>query len=66
EDGMVLLKNEGDILPLNLNEIHSIAIVGPNKDKKFGKLLYGGSSAVKPPYEITLLKGLKDKCKKNG
>lgn len=63
EDGIVLLKNEGNILPLDLNEIETIAVVGPNKDKKFGKLLYGGSSAVKPPYEITPLKGLKDKCK---
>ncbi|MHA2306382.1 MAG: beta-glucosidase, partial [Candidatus Hodarchaeales archaeon] len=63
EDGMVLLKNENNILPLNINEIDTIAIVGPNKEKKFGKLLYGGSSAVKPPYEITPLKGLKDKCK---
>ncbi|MHA2253924.1 MAG: beta-glucosidase [Candidatus Kariarchaeaceae archaeon] len=63
EDGMVLLKNDDNILPLNINEINTIAVVGPNKDKKFGKLLYGMSSAVKPPYEITPLKGLKDKCK---
>jgi beta-glucosidase len=63
EDGMVLLKNDNNILPLNINKIEKIGVLGPNKDKKFGKLLYGGSSAVKPPYEITPLKGLKEKCR---
>ncbi|MFW9994911.1 MAG: beta-glucosidase [Candidatus Odinarchaeota archaeon] len=63
EDGMVLLKNENNLLPLDETEITKIAVIGPNRDKKFGKLLYGGSSAVKPPYEITPLKGLREKCK---
>ncbi len=63
EDGMVLLKNDNNILPLDINKINKLAILGPNRDKKFGKWLYGGSSAVKPPYEITPLKGLKEKCK---
>ncbi|OLS26780.1 MAG: Thermostable beta-glucosidase B [Candidatus Heimdallarchaeota archaeon LC_3] len=61
EEGMVLLKNEGNILPLEFNKINKIAILGPNSNKKFGKMLYGGSSAVKPPYEITPLQGLKEK-----
>ncbi|MHA2247000.1 MAG: beta-glucosidase [Candidatus Hodarchaeales archaeon] len=63
EDGMVLLKNKNNILPLDINRITKLAVLGPNRDKKFGKWLYGGSSAVKPPYEITPLKGLKQKCK---
>ncbi|MHA1976785.1 MAG: glycoside hydrolase family 3 C-terminal domain-containing protein [Candidatus Hodarchaeales archaeon] len=58
EEGMVLLKNDG-ILPLKLNSIKSIAVLGPNAKKRFGKLLYGGSSAVKPPYEVTPLDGIK-------
>ncbi|MHA2032026.1 MAG: glycoside hydrolase family 3 C-terminal domain-containing protein, partial [Candidatus Kariarchaeaceae archaeon] len=62
EEGMVLLKNEG-ILPLEASKIKKIAILGQNKDKKFGKLLYGGSSAVKPPYEITPEQGLINRCK---
>ncbi|MHA2428495.1 MAG: glycoside hydrolase family 3 C-terminal domain-containing protein, partial [Candidatus Hermodarchaeia archaeon] len=63
EEGMVLLKNQGNLLPLSLNAIESIALVGRNLKKKFGRLLYGGSSAVKPPYEITPFEGLKEKLK---
>jgi beta-glucosidase len=55
--GMVLLKNDDKILPLK-KSIKSIAIVGANADKKFGKFLYGGSSAVIPPFEITPMKGI--------
>ncbi|MFX1283086.1 MAG: beta-glucosidase [Promethearchaeota archaeon] len=62
EEGMVLLKNDTNILPLDISKISTLSIIGPNRDKKFGKWLYGGSSAVKPPYEITPLKGLKKKC----
>ncbi|MHA1973214.1 MAG: beta-glucosidase family protein [Candidatus Hodarchaeales archaeon] len=62
EEGIVLLKNERELLPLNLDEIKEIAVIGPNKNRKFGKLLYGGSSAVKPPYEVTPLKALKKRC----
>lgn len=65
EEGIVLLKNEKNILPLNIKEIDKITVLGPNRDKKFGKWLYGGSSAVEPPYEITPLNGLKSKCKKS-
>ena len=63
EEGIVLLKNKGNILPLNLDEIDHIAILGPNLKKRFGKLLYGGSSAVVPPYEITPYEALKRRCK---
>ncbi|UCE14499.1 MAG: glycoside hydrolase family 3 C-terminal domain-containing protein [Candidatus Heimdallarchaeota archaeon] len=61
EEGMVLLKNRKNILPLNIKEVSTLAVLGPNREKKFGKWLYGGSSAVKPPYEITPLKGLKSR-----
>ncbi|MFX1253109.1 MAG: glycoside hydrolase family 3 C-terminal domain-containing protein [Promethearchaeota archaeon] len=63
EEGMVLLKNANNILPLEMSKITKIAVLGPNHDIKFGRWLYGGSSAVKPPYEITALKGLQEKCK---
>ncbi|PWI46769.1 glycosyl hydrolase [Candidatus Heimdallarchaeota archaeon B3_Heim] len=64
EEGMVLLKNEG-ILPLKLDSINSIAVLGPNMNKKFGKILYGGSSAVKAPYEVTPIEGVKEFCSKD-
>ncbi len=63
EEGMVLLKNEGSILPLDMEAIDRIALLGPNLKKKFGGFLKGGSSGVKPPFEITPLAGMKEKCK---
>ncbi|MCK4567393.1 MAG: glycoside hydrolase family 3 C-terminal domain-containing protein [Candidatus Thorarchaeota archaeon] len=63
EEGMVLLKNDGDLLPLDIESIDRIALLGPNLKKKFGGFLKGGSSGVKPPYEITPLAGMKEKCK---
>jgi beta-glucosidase len=63
EEGMVLLKNNGNILPLDMTSVDSIALLGPNLKKKFGSFLSGGSSAVVPPYEITPLEGMKEKCK---
>ena len=64
EESIVLLKNEGQILPLDEKTMSSISVLGPNKDKKFGKLLAGGSSGVHSPYEITPLKGLRERCKR--
>jgi beta-glucosidase len=63
EESMVLLQNKNNVLPLDIEKISKIAIIGPNAKKKFGKVLYGGSSAVVPPYEITPYKGLMKKCK---
>jgi len=62
EEGMVLLKNENDILPLDINKIKKIAVFGPNANKKHA--LGGGSSMCRAYYEITPLKGIKQKCKK--
>jgi len=71
EDGIVLLKNEDALLPLNIDELKKIAIIGPNSNFKIGggveiggnELLSGGGSSVNyPPYEITPLEGLKQKC----
>jgi beta-glucosidase len=59
---MVLLKNNGSLLPLDIGQVERIALLGPNLKKKFGRFLYGGSSAVVPPYEITPLEGMKKKC----
>ncbi|MHA2300854.1 MAG: beta-glucosidase, partial [Candidatus Thorarchaeota archaeon] len=61
EEGMVLLKNDGNLLPLNMDSIDSIALIGPNLNKKFGRILSGGSSAVVPPHEITPQKGLEER-----
>ncbi|UCH03354.1 MAG: glycoside hydrolase family 3 C-terminal domain-containing protein [Candidatus Thorarchaeota archaeon] len=63
EEGMVLLKNKGGLLPLDMKSIDSITLLGPNLKKKYGRILSGGSSAVVPPYEITPLDGMREKCK---
>lgn len=60
EEGMVLLKNKDKFLPINLDKIRKIAVIGPNASKKFGKYLYGGSSAVVPPFEVTPYEGIKN------
>ncbi len=63
EEGIVLLKNERDLLPLKIESIERIALLGPNLKKKFGRIGYGGSSAAVPPYEITPFQGMKKRCK---
>ena len=63
EEGMILLKNKGDLLPLKLEDMKIISLHGANLRKKFGRLMYGGSSAVSPPYEITPLEGMTTKCR---
>lgn len=56
--GMVLLKNERQILPLDQNQIRSIAVVGPNADK--ARIGGGGSAQVVPFYSVSPLEGLKN------
>ncbi len=60
EEGIVLLKNDENILPLNLDKVKKIAVIGPNANSQ--TFLGGGSSTNFPPYEITPLEGLKEKC----
>ncbi|RLI58266.1 MAG: glycosyl hydrolase [Candidatus Thorarchaeota archaeon] len=62
QESMVLLKNEHDALPLDKTE--SVCVQGPNLKKKFGRFLYGGSSAVVPPFEVTPLEGMRHKNKR--
>lgn len=56
-EGMVLLKNESQILPLK--EAKKLLVVGRNAIKKHGA--GGNSSGVKALYEITLLEGIKER-----
>jgi beta-glucosidase len=57
EEGIVLLKNDNNLLPL-ASSIKSIAVIGANADRK--QSMGGGSSQVKAFYEITPLQGLKN------
>ncbi|MBC7888226.1 MAG: glycoside hydrolase family 3 C-terminal domain-containing protein [Ferruginibacter sp.] len=56
EEGIVLLKNNSNTLPLNKNTIKSIALIGANAATL--QSLGGGSSQVRTRYEITPREGL--------
>ena len=58
EESFVLLKNK-NLLPLNPAGIKTIAIIGANGTARFAT--GGGSSMVKPPYEITALQGISNR-----
>jgi beta-glucosidase len=60
EEGIVLLKNNKNILPLDSSRIRSIAVIGANASQKHAG--GGGSSYIKAKYEITPLDGLKRKA----
>ena len=58
-EGIVLLKNEGNLLPLK-KQVKSIAVIGPNADDAWSQLGDYSPSAV--PYKITtILDGIKQK-----
>jgi uncharacterized protein len=59
EEGIVLLQNKNNVLPLDLKVIKSIAVIGENATRKM--TLGGGSSSLKTKREISPLQGLKNK-----
>ena len=56
EESFVLLKDEGNALPLDANKVKSVAVIGENavRLQAYG----GGSSRIKAFYEITPLQGI--------
>lgn len=56
EEGIVLLKNQDHVLPLKEDGLKSVAVIGANADRK--NAMGGGSSQVRPPFEITPLQGI--------
>jgi len=57
-EGMVLLKNEGGLLPLDASKKASIAVIGPSAG--VARTGGGGSSLVRPKYAITPLQGIEE------
>ncbi len=55
-EGMVLLKNEGGILPLNRANLSSIAMIGPNA--KTAQIMGGGSAQVNAHYAVSPYDGI--------
>jgi beta-glucosidase len=59
EDGMVLLKNDGAMLPLNASQLHTIAVIGPYASKAMTG--GGGSSQVVPAYTVDPVPGIQNR-----
>ena len=57
-EGAVLLKNDGNLLPLKKNEIKSVLVVGPDA---YPAVPVGGGSARAVPFEaVSFLQGISD------
>jgi beta-glucosidase len=59
-ESIVLLKNAGNLLPLDASHIKSIAVIGP--DAAVARTGGGGSSLVKYKQAVTPLDGIKDRA----
>ena len=59
-EGIVLLKNERNVLPLDEQRIKSLAVIGPNA--KVARIMGGGSSQVNPHYAVTPWEGISKRC----
>ncbi len=59
EEGMVLLKNTGEELPLDPKRLHSIAVIGPYARRAMTG--GGGSSQVEPLYTVSPMEGIQQR-----
>ncbi|MDU1892583.1 MAG: glycoside hydrolase family 3 C-terminal domain-containing protein [Dysgonomonas sp.] len=57
EEGIVLLQNKNNVLPIDLNKVKKILVVGENAIKAM--TVGGGSSSLKARYEVSPLDGIK-------
>ncbi|GAA4814889.1 beta-xylosidase [Litoribaculum gwangyangense] len=68
EKSIIMLKNDNNLLPLDVSKIKSLAVIGPNaheeRPKKKTYELLGGYSGL-PPYYVSVLDGLKKKVGEN-
>lgn len=56
DEGIVLLKNDNNVLPLDLAKVKKIAVIGENAIKMM--TVGGGSSSLKVQHECTALEGI--------
>ncbi len=59
-ESIVLLKNAGNVLPLQAGKVKTLAVIGPNA--AVARTGGGGSSLVKPGYTVTPLDGIKERA----
>lgn len=63
EEGIVLLQNKNNLLPVDLGKVKRIAVIGENAIKMM--TIGGGSSSLKAKYEISPLDGIKNRVGSN-
>ncbi|MBR4344897.1 MAG: glycoside hydrolase family 3 C-terminal domain-containing protein [Lachnospiraceae bacterium] len=63
EESIVLLKNEGNLLPIDKNEITKIGVIGPNADSR--KALVGNYEGTSSEY-VTVLEGIRREVENSG
>lgn len=63
EEGIVLLQNQNNLLPLNANELKNVLVVGENASKMM--TIGGGSSSLKAKYEHSPLYGITNRLGDN-
>jgi beta-glucosidase len=56
QETIVLLKNDHQLLPLDLNKLKTIAVIGPNADQ-----LHLGGYSRNPLHGVTILQGIQDR-----
>ncbi len=59
EESVVLLKNEGDLLPLNPAALATVAVIGPNAAVR--RIQGGGSSHVRPGRRTSMLQAIEER-----
>lgn len=63
EEGIVLLKNTGNVLPVDITKSKKIVVIGENAIKMM--TVGGGSSSLKAKYEVSPLDGIKNRVGKD-
>ncbi len=56
DQGIVLLKNARELLPLSTHELRSLAVIGADADRYIAG---GGSALVQPTYLVSILEGMR-------
>ncbi|HEV2349086.1 MAG TPA: glycoside hydrolase family 3 N-terminal domain-containing protein [Terriglobia bacterium] len=56
QEAIVLLKNDGNLLPLNLSNIKSVAVIGPNAAD-----VHLGGYSREPAHSVSILQGIRDR-----
>lgn len=63
QKAIILLKNDNNLLPLNKQQLKSIAVIGPNAKEviRNGKITQLGGYSGMPPYYTSVYEGIVDK-----